>query len=75
MIAQIKKLERGTQFKYEGKTYELGYKVWNSSVCSNYLGPKENSIRLEECYPKLGGKFQTNLPVWFNENTEVTLDE
>ncbi len=80
MLVKVKDLEEGTIFTYIGKTYKKGaynYMSHNDAKTKNipYSGKEQTDARLCKSHAKLGGKFQTNIDSWFNEETEVEVEE
>lgn len=71
-------LQQRTKFQYNGKEYIIGSKVWSTNGAKRYsveyFGPQQDNKRLLVCHPKLGGQFQNNIDIWFNDETEVIVE-
>lgn len=68
---ELNQLAKGTEFTYGTKSYKKGISTSNSRHESSYIGEKKELCKLIECYPKLGGVYQEQLPDWFNADTKV----
>jgi len=75
MTTQLGKLEYGTEFKWNGKTWRSTCLVWENPTAERDAPPHIIGKPSIKCEPRLGGRFQSQLAKYIPKETEVDISE